>query len=216
MATKPSASQQNQLAQAKQRELLGKANFPNAIPMILKIIGTTQAASIPTLVLLVNPATLEMNYAKKVTQTQTRGGFVEEHWGEELDRITASGTTLGWFQIQQTKDSQTGSRKVLTSGDARSATAAYQNFTSLLDVYKNNASVYSSGGFVLNKTAGVTKGIVTEFGFVNMVFDNGNYMGAFQSFNYRETGDKPFTFDYDFEFTVYRTLLSLSRAVGKV
>jgi len=45
----------------------------------------------------VNPTTINMNMAKMVNRTQTMTGWVEDHWGEELDTITFQGSTAAFI-----------------------------------------------------------------------------------------------------------------------
>jgi len=49
--------------------------------------------SVPDVILLVNPASLDWSLTNTVQETRTRGGFMQEFWGSELDTLSASGTT---------------------------------------------------------------------------------------------------------------------------
>jgi len=51
------------------------------------------------LVLHINPASLNENYIQKKETFQTRGGFVEQHWGHELVDISADGSTGAFMNI---------------------------------------------------------------------------------------------------------------------
>src|SRR5574338_140458 len=82
------------------------------------------------LVMHVNPATWSVNYSKKVERIQTRGGFVEQHWGDELTEINADGSTGAFMNIY------TGLSSVL-----RHRTIAWDRYRDLHDLYRNNGSV---------------------------------------------------------------------------
>lgn len=49
--------------------------------------------SVPDVILLVNPSNLDWSLTNTVQDTRTRGGFMQEFWGSELDTLSASGTT---------------------------------------------------------------------------------------------------------------------------
>ena len=49
------------------------------------------------LVLLINPTSASVNLSKMVNRTQTMTSWWEDHWGEELDTITFSGSSAGFL-----------------------------------------------------------------------------------------------------------------------
>ncbi len=53
--------------------------------------------SVPDVILLVNPASLDWSLSNTVQETRTLGGFMQEFWGSELDTLTASGTTAAAY-----------------------------------------------------------------------------------------------------------------------
>lgn len=53
--------------------------------------------SVPDVILLVNPSNLDWSLANTVQDTRTRGGFMQEFWGSELDTLSASGTTAAAY-----------------------------------------------------------------------------------------------------------------------
>lgn len=53
--------------------------------------------SVPDVILLINPASLEWSLSNTVQETRTRGGFMQEFWGSELDTLSASGTTAAAY-----------------------------------------------------------------------------------------------------------------------
>ena len=46
--------------------------------------------------LLVNPTSLNINMSKIINRTQTMTGWIEEHWGEELDTVTFQGASAAF------------------------------------------------------------------------------------------------------------------------
>src|SRR6478736_6967307 len=48
---------------------------------------------VPELRMHVNPSELEFQYKKIINRFRTRGGWVEEHWGDELDVVNVTAST---------------------------------------------------------------------------------------------------------------------------
>jgi hypothetical protein len=46
-----------------------------------------------TIQMYINPESINYRYAKKITTTQTKGGYVHQYWGEELPKLTITGST---------------------------------------------------------------------------------------------------------------------------
>lgn len=136
-------------------------------------------AIFPYLVMHINPSTFQESYTKLVTRQATRGGFVEQYWGEELDAITCSGSTGAFVTIG------TG-LSVLN----RKASIAYRKYLDLLAAFKNNGLVYDQRG-----------GVVFTGG-INLHFDSNVYSGMFESFTTEETADNPYVFSITFAFKV--------------
>jgi len=139
----------------------------------------------PTLTMDINPSEMTTSYKQTITRTRTIGGFVEEHWPESLDSISASGRTAMFYNMP------TIGLTVLSANDS----IAHQNFYKLVTMYKNNGRIYDSK---TEKLYGV--------GRVRMFFNEKIYEGHFTSFNTKDTSDSPFTLDYDFVFEIERTI----------
>jgi hypothetical protein len=60
------------------------------VPMSFQVTSPYdwQTALLPhALILHVNPMSISENFNKKIERIQTRGGFVEQHWGDDLSEI---------------------------------------------------------------------------------------------------------------------------------
>jgi hypothetical protein len=141
----------------------------------------------------VNPSSLEENYQHKIERIQTRGGFVEQHWGSELTELTANGSTGAFMNIY------TGLTSVM-----RQRTIAWDRYRDLYDLFYNNGSVYDPFGNIVLQ------------GQILLMYDRGNYLGTFRSFDVEETDDSPFAFKLNWTFKIETTLLSVSPQVGRV
>lgn len=143
------------------------------------IYTSPQSTIFPYLVLHVNPESFEESYTKLITRQITRGGYVEQHWGEELDIISCSGSTGMFVTIRDG-----------VSALNRKASIAYQKYIELVSLYQNNGLVYDQRGNPIFKGA------------INLHLDGNIFQGYFENMTVSETAEKPFTFDVNFSFKV--------------
>lgn len=134
----------------------------------------------------VNPSSLSETHTKKIERFQTRGGFVEQHWPDDLSEISADGSTGAFMNIY------TGVTSVL-----RQRTIAWDRFRDLYDVFHNNGSVYDPFGNIVLQ------------GNVMLMYDRGTFLGYFRSFDYEETEESPFAFKLSWSFKVKQTLVKI-------
>lgn len=159
------------------------------IPMVFQITSPfdCRTALLPhALVLHVNPANLSENHTKKIEEFTTRGGHVEQHWGDELSEMSADGSTGAFVNLY------TGVSSVL-----RQRTIAWDRYRDLYDLFHNNGSVYDPMGNVVLQ------------GDVMILYDRGLYIGYFTSFDVEETEDSPFAFNLSWNFKVRKTIVRL-------
>lgn len=168
-------------------------NLSPRIPMMFDIRGVSKRPWVPPLVMLINPKTFERNSSKIITQQKTRGGWVEYHWGDELDTLTASGATASF--VLPYAGLASGSSKPYVN---RTITMGYLNFLSLLEIYRSNGLIWDE------------KGIPVSAGTIRLFYDNTYYSGYFESFSFQESDRIPYRFNIDFVFKVQKTLATLS------
>jgi hypothetical protein len=140
------------------------------------------------LVLHINPQNLSETHNKKVERIQTMGGWVEQHWPDELSEFTADQVTGSFMNI-----------KTGLSSLVRQRTIAWSRFRDLYDLYRNNGSVYGPDGSIVLQ------------GQILLMFDRGSYYGTFRNFRVEETADSPFMFKLNWTFKVERTVTSIPR-----
>jgi hypothetical protein len=161
-----------------------------AIPMAFQITSPFDKRKVllpHALVMHVNPASLSETDNKKIERFQTRGGWVEQHWGDELIEMSADGSTGAFVNLY------TGLSSVL-----RQRTIAWDRYRDLYDLYHNNGALYDPfGNLVLS-------------GHVMLMYDRGVYIGRFRSFDVQETDASPFTFTMNWSFKVEHTILQMS------
>lgn len=145
--------------------------------------ANTSGEFLPPLYMQYNPQNWNHSYKKLITRTQTLGAYVEEYWGDELDTISASATTGGFI----TKDHG-------YTTFFRTESKPYQIFQDILDIYNNNGNVYDING------------TITKKGAVLLYYDEGSYVGFFESFSYSEDSMNPYRFTFDFTFKITKSI----------
>jgi len=131
------------------------------------------------LVAHVNPSSIGETFNKKVERIQTRGGFVEQHWGDDLAEMSIDQSTGAFMNLY------TGLSSVL-----RQRTIAWDRYRDLYDLYRNNGSVYNPSGEIVRQ------------GWILLMYDRGIYVGTFRNFSVDETDDSPFAFKLSYTFKV--------------
>jgi hypothetical protein len=156
------------------------------LPMAFQVTSPfdfTRAIMPHALVLHVNPASFNETFNKKIERIQTTGGWVEQHWGDDLSEVSADGSTGAFMNIY------TGLSSVL-----RRRTIAYDRYRDLHDLFRHNGSVYDPYGNIVLQ------------GQVLLMFDRGTLAGTFRTFEFEETADSPFTFKLNWTFKVEHIL----------
>lgn len=164
------------------------------VPMAFQVTSpvNTRLALLPhSLVMHINPQSLSESHAKKIERIQTKGGFVEQHWPDELSELSAEGTTGAFMNIY------TGLTSVM-----RQKTIAWDRYRDLYDLYRNNGAVYDPFGNVVLQ------------GHIMVMYDRGVYLGKFRNFSVNETDDSPFAFKVNWTFKVEETILKLPNLGG--
>lgn len=172
-------------------------------PVVFDILAPDLATSILPenlrMVLHVNPSSMTLSSAKQIERIQTKGGFVEQHWGEAARSISFNMATGGFKRLFSGLSNITGGGH--DAGGSRRETIAYDKFLDLLALFHSNGSIYDSSGQIAFQ------------GIIKVTFDGGVYLGWFQSFNVTEAAEKPYQFDLTAEFTVAHELLRLRSAM---
>lgn len=135
------------------------------------------------LVLHVNPRSLQEGSNQKLERIQTRGGWVEQHWGHDLTELSAEGSSGAFMNIY------TGLASVV-----RQRTIAWDRYRDLHDLFLNNGALHDPfGNIVLH-------------GNLLLMYDRGTYIGTFRTFEVEETDESPFAFNLNWTFKVEETI----------
>lgn len=168
-------------------------------PVVFDILAPDRETSILPdnlkMVLHVNPTSINFSYEKVVEHIQTKGGYVEQHWGDGARSISFSMVTGGFKRLHTGLSNVTGGG--FDTGGTRRETIAYDKYLDMLALFHNNGSVYDTNGSIVFQ------------GIIKVTFDGGIYNGWFQSFNVTEDAGKPYQFDLSADFTISHEVLRL-------
>jgi hypothetical protein len=154
-------------------------------PLPMYISVASQENTRLQFMMLINPANMTHGKTSTVQAAYTRKGFITQMWGPDQDLITSTGKTAA-FMVDGAGLTNLSRRR----------TFAYANFLAFLLAYRNN------GYQMLDPTqlsARLTRVINVIHG-VEISYDNHIFMGHFNNFTIDEAAERPFLFDYNFEF----------------
>lgn len=158
----------------------------NYIPLAFQVTSPydeTKALLPHALIAHVNPQNFSETFSKRVEKIQTRGGFVEQHWGDDLSEISVDQSTGAFINLY------TGLSSLL-----RQRTIAWDRYRDLYDLYRNNGSITDPYGAVVLQ------------GWIMIMYDRGTYIGTFRNFSVEETDETPFMFRMSWSFKVEKTI----------
>lgn len=154
--------------------------------------------SVPPLTLLVNPNSMSVAYSAVQNYSDlTRNGYVFQRWGEEQPSINFSGST-GAFTAGSNVVSNFSTESVGPNGvqfASKRDSAAFQNFSSLYQIYRHNGYIYDS----LGKT-----NAMLMVGAIAIDYDQNTYVGHIESFSYSYEEDSPHRIQWEMDFKVSR------------
>ena len=166
-------------------------------PVVFDILATDWETSLLPdglkMVLHVNPRSMTFTWGKLISRIQTKGGWVEQHWGEGPRNIAFDQATGGFMRLYGGLSNITGPGPTgdgYDAGGTRRDTIAYDKYLDMLALFHNNGSVYDR------------KGQVVFQGIIKVMFDGGSYFGWFNDFTVQETAEKPYQFSLSSSFTV--------------
>ena len=168
-------------------------------PFVFDILGPDMDTSILPesfrMVLHAPPQSVQFSQAKQIERIQTRGGYVEQHWGEGARSISFNMVTGGFMRAYSGLSNTTGGPGSYDAGGTRRETIAYDKYLDMLALFHNNGSVYDVSGKIVFQ------------GIIKVTFDGGIYLGWFSDFNVSENAEQPYQFSLTANFTVEREVL---------
>jgi hypothetical protein len=185
------------------------------------------------LVLLINPSSINANLSKIVNRTQTMTGWVEDHWGEELDTISIQGSSASFLWGGPNKPSTNpkfGTPLTQTPQEIRDMYNKYMNIPDLgvsepvqpgdhsgltVKRRRETLSYDEFRGIMKMMNANAAKfdayGLVRERLFIQLSYDYASYRGYFESIDVTEDSETPYKFIYTITFKAEKTIYSYLR-----
>jgi hypothetical protein len=165
---------------------------PAILPMRISTIGRSfnkngkKVDQRISFTLLINPDSWNQSKTQSSQINYTRNGWVVQLWGPNQDTISSTGKTAAMMTHPTGLDNLNAEMSF-----------AYLNFMSLMSAYRSNGYLFED--FVA--TNELTRCIKMVYG-VEIAFDNQILMGHFNNFTLDEDAERPFVFNYNFEFIV--------------
>lgn len=173
-------------------------------PVVFDIMGPDGVTSVLPdelkLVLHTNPSSMKINYTKVIERIQTRGGWVEQHFGDATESISFDMSTGGFMRLYSGMSNITNP----AYGGTRRQTIAYEKYLDILRLFHNNACVYD------------LKGEIVFRGRIKISFDGGVYFGWFSSFSVEESAERPYQFALTAAFEVDHEVLTYRSTIGEL
>lgn len=208
--------------------------LPNESPFTIEMIDSNlqpyaiqlpDSTIVTDLKLTPNPDNFVINSAKIINRYNTMTRWVEEHWGDEIDTISFSGSSFSFtaYNLQDTPN--TG----LTIA-YRDNTAAFQLFKQLVTFFRYNGCIYKDPAFY-DSQIGVSvpnevsndpveefltdnpsfierhprRGMIDERLYVKLNFDYASFLGYFDTLDIVEESGMPYRFTYSAVFKSEKT-----------
>jgi hypothetical protein len=190
---------------------LGQAMVEKQLAMIKATLAALEVMkNTPPLRMLVNPQSFKVSSEKIVSDSnRSRSQFIIEHWGEQQDKIEASGKIAGFYAADMADPTTVGTYPGLTRM-ARQFSKSWQNFLSLFMLYRSNGGLFIQDFYEASHSKdpdNFTDTILSVVGSIYIYYDNILYIGSFDSFGISESDTAPFTVEYNFSFSVRASFL---------
>lgn len=175
---------------------LDEFNGQGKRPVVFDVLGADRETSVLPkdlqMVMYVNPNSMKLSYQKNIVRIQTRGGYVEQHWGDSVEQISFEFATGGFMRLTSGLSNKTGTGLLDSeqSRKGRRETIQYDRYLDLLALFKNNGAVYDANGSIASQ------------GYLKITFDGGIYIGWFDNFSVTEDVSKPFQFALTAQFSI--------------
>jgi hypothetical protein len=172
-------------------------------PVIFDIVAPDRVTSLLSaiapdlrLVLHVNPSTMSFSYSKNIQRSQTRGGWVEFHWGDAAEEINFDAATGGFMRLYSGLSNITGHGG---GSPSRRDTLSYDKYLDILALFHNNGAVYDRNGNIVSQ------------GYIKIEFDGGIHIGWFDGqFSVTEDAGSPYQFRMSARFIIDQEIMAFN------
>lgn len=179
----------------------------NDITALSLAVQLKQLSTIPPLLMLINPASMQTTYTKIAQhQSRNRKGYIYEAWGEEMPKISFT-FKIGAYTAGLANLSQRGSVVSGVQRASRNDSASYQQLQNLLALYQ--------GGTYLQDTTTNSRAF-PMVGNLALEYDQMVYVGHMESFNFTDDETHPHGgLDISIEF-VANKVYDMAEAPGSI
>lgn len=187
---------------------------------------TVNGLTILGLILTINPSTVSINASKIVNRTQTMTGWVEDHWGEDLDTITFQGSSAAFMwhgpdagipkpqgplkqtpqQITDTYNNYAGIQGLgivepVGTGRHSGLAVTERRNTATYQEFRKLMQLMNGNGATFD-----VHGLVESRLYIQVMYDYACYRGYFESFDLTESSDSPYRFTYTITYKAEKTM----------
>lgn len=154
----------------------------NDITALSLAVQLKQLSTIPPLLMLINPASMQTTYTKIAQhQSRNRKGYIYEAWGEEMPKISFT-FKIGAYTAGLANTSQNGSVVTGVQRASRNDSASYQQLQNLLALYQ--------GGTYLQDTTTNSRAF-PMVGNLAIEYDQMVYVGHMETFSFTDDETHP-------------------------
>lgn len=154
----------------------------NDITALSLAVQLKQLSTIPPLLMLINPASMQTSYTKVAQhQSRNRKGYLYEAWGEEMPKISFT-FKIGAYTAGLANVSQNGSVVTGVQRASRNDSASYQQLQNLLALYQ--------GGTYLQDTTTNSRAF-PMVGNLAIEYDQMVYVGHMETFSFTDDETHP-------------------------
>ena len=178
-------------------------------PMLFQVVepGSLNPLYSTFLALHMNPSSIEEKMQKSSSTAQTRGGWIEWNWPDELGSILCESTTGAFFSPESGLTSGNERRAISPSGQSgtsagRKGTIAWERREDFLELFRSNGNVFDSEGRIAIR------------GRLMCIYDRGVFIGHFSTFEETEDDSHPYSFQLVWEFKIEKVIYKIPQATG--
>jgi len=199
------------------------------VPWEKEIDEDSNASQILGIKFIVNPSSISVNMSKIINRTQSMVGWIEEHWGDEIDTLTFTGSTAA-FVNGRTNLREISEKRAQNSTDKAQArldfyqsmgfnensvvneenssylstspglTTRYRRKSISYEQMRDLIKIFSANGCLFNQD-----GFVKDRKSIRLSYDYSSYIGYFESLDVVEDAYAPFRYTYTITFKAEKT-----------
>lgn len=177
----------------------------NYIPFVVSLYNVEKDEARFQLTLMVNPSDIQYGHTHAVQNAYTRKSWVSTYWGQQLQTLTVSGSSAGFYYNPNEVQSTVEGLKIRAGGLAnynRRNSLAFANLLALVSFFKRNGAYFLTDVSDQTLWNDGTSRVINVMDFVMVSYDGADHVGAFNSFTIDDNASTPYRVNYNFEFVV--------------